>query len=339
MRIINDKCVKKTFVIFCLLLSLVSCKNNVVHDVEIIADAEHNENDVKVESIDVKFKLASPVKYDNKIIEDKKQLLKDKKEHSVKYYSYVSNEKLEEHNFSYYDVTGNIHYMKINEKVERNDFKWIDSEGVFSKTHPINHKMSYGIDISKHNNTVDFNRVKAAGFEFVFIRIAYRGYGSAGNLRQDEMCESNLEKARTAGLKVGAYVFSQATNVDESIEEAKFAIKILDGYKLDLPLVFDPETIKNDIARTDNVAGHQFTDNAVAFCEEVKKAGYKPAIYSNMVWEDYYYDLSRLSDYEIWYADYNKLPQTPYDFKYWQFSEIGIVDGLDGAVDLNVMIE
>ena len=58
-----------------------------------------------------------------------------------------------------------------------------------------------------------------------------------------------------------------------------------------------------------------------------------------MVWEDYYFDMSRLKDYTVWYADYSELPQTPYDFKFWQFSESGIVDGIDGAVDLNVWIK
>ena len=208
-----------------------------------------------------------------------------------------------------------------------------------SKKSPVGYKMRYGIDISKHNGNVDFNKVKKAGFDFVFIRIAYRGYGSKGNLKVDEMQDKYLKEAKEAGLKVGAYVFSQSINEEEAKEEAKLAIDLLKDYKLDLSLVFDPETIKGDTARTDDISGEQFTKNAIVFCEEVKRAGITPAIYSNLVWEDYYYNLEKLKDYEIWYADYNKLPQTPYNFKYWQFSEVGIVDGIDGNVDLNVMIE
>ena len=228
--------------------------------------------------------------------------------------------------------------MKINNNIKRNIYNWKDEEGVFSKKPPLGYNMSYGIDISKHNGKIDFKKVNEAGFEFVFIRIAYRGYGQKGILKVDEMQEVNLKEAKDAGLKVGAYVFSQAINEDEAREEANIAIDILKNYKLDLPFVFDPETIKGDIARTDEVTGEQFTKNAIAFCEEVKKAGFIPAIYSNIVWEDYYYDLEKLKDYEIWYADYNKIPQTPYNFKYWQFSETGIVDGVSGEVDLNVMI-
>ena len=99
-----------------------------------------------------------------------------------------------------------------------------------SQTAPKNSKMSYGIDISKHNGKIDFKKVKGAGFEFAFIRIAYRGYGKAGNLKEDEMYRENLKKAKEAGLKIGAYVFSQATNEAEAIEEAKFAIDLLKGY-------------------------------------------------------------------------------------------------------------
>ena len=294
---------------------------------------------VNSELINVQFKLGKSKKYDNKVVEDKVELKKEGKEHSAKYFSYIPLAKKDGQDFTYFDVGNNERYMKINDKLKKSNYKWGDSEGVMSKKAPIGHKMSYGIDISKHNGNIDFKKVKNAGFEFVFIRIAYRGYGKAGNLKTDEMQEVYLKKAKEAGLKVGAYVFSQSVNESEAVEEAKLAIKLLKDYKLDLPLVYDPETIKGNIARTDDVSGTDWTKNAIAFCEEVKKAGFTPAIYSNMVWEDYYFDMEKLQDYEIWYADYNKLPQTPYDFKYWQFSEVGIVDGVKGEVDLNVMIE
>lgn len=301
-------------------------------------DNVNTNNSTKNAVIDVKFKLGKSKEYNNVVVEDTEKLKSEGKEHSAKYYSYIPLEKKDGQDFTYYDVGNNERYMKINENVLKNTYKWDDAEGVFSKKSPLGHKMSYGIDISKHNGNIDFKKVREAGFEFVFIRIAYRGYGQKGTLKVDEMQEVNLKKAKDAGLKVGAYVFSQAINESEAIEEAKLAVNILGNFKLDLPLVFDPETIKGDIARTDDVTGEQFTKNAIAFLEEVKKAGFTPAIYTNMVWEDYYYDLEKLKDYAIWYADYNKIPQTPYNFIYWQFSEVGIVDGVDGEVDLNVMI-
>ena len=335
--------------IMSLLLS-VSCKNNRLTAVdnnsaissfdEIKGDVEDGTSSNISGKIDVKFSLGKPVEYNNNVVEDVEALKQIGKEHSVKYYSYMPETKPDGENiYPYYDVGMNQRYLIHNKSLKQNDYVWTSDEGVMSKTSPKNRKMSYGIDISKHNGNISFKKVKEAGFEFAFIRIAYRGYGKAGNLKEDEMYRTNLKNAKEAGLKIGAYVFSQAINEEEALDEAKFAVDLLKGYSLDLPLVFDPETIKGDIARTDNVEGLQFTKNAIVFCEEIKKSGFTPAIYSNLVWEDYYYDLSKLQDYDIWYADYSNIPQTPYNFKYWQFSEVGIVDGVDGLVDLNVMIE
>lgn len=332
------------------LLLCVSCKNNRLTAVEnnsAISSFDEIKGDVEDETssntsgkIDVKFSLGKSVEYNNNVVEDVEVLKQIGKEHSVKYYSYMPETKPDGENiYPYYDVGMNQRYLIHNKLLKQNDYVWTSDEGVMSKTSPKNRKMSYGIDISKHNGNIDFKKVKEAGFEFAFIRIAYRGYGKVGNLKEDEMYRTNLKNAKEAGLKIGAYVFSQAINEEEALDEAKFAVDLLKGYSLDLPLVFDPETIKGDTARTDNVEGLQFTKNAIVFCEEIKKSGFTPAIYSNLVWEDYYYDLSKLQDYDIWYADYSNIPQTPYNFKYWQFSEVGIVDGVDGLVDLNVMIE
>lgn len=345
--------IKNKFIFIIMLMSLllcVSCENSriAVSDTSLTKNKidetnngyEEDTNSQLVSKIDVKFSLGKPVEYNNNVVEDLEELKLSGKEHSVKYYSYMPETKPDGENiYPYYDVGMNQRYLIHNKLLKQNDYVWTSDEGVMDKTSPKNRKMSYGIDISKHNGNIDFKKVKEAGFEFAFIRIAYRGYGKAGNLKEDEMYRTNLKNAKEAGLKIGAYVFSQAVNEEEAMEEAKFAVDLLKGYSLDLPLVFDPETIKGDTARTDNVEGLQFTKNAIVFCEEIKKSGFTPAIYSNLVWEDYYYELSKLQDYDIWYADYSNIPQTPYNFKYWQFSEVGIVDGVDGLVDLNVMIE
>ena len=111
----------------------------------------------------------------------------------------------------------------------------------------------------------------------------------------------------------------------------------LNNSKLDLPVFFDPELITNDKARTDGLSGKQFTQNTIAYCERIREAGYQPAIYSNLYWEARLFDLYELRDYPIWYADYQAVPQTPYDFKFWQYSESGSVGGITGGTDLDVM--
>ena len=87
---------------------------------------------------------------------------------------------------------------------------------------------------------------------------------------------------------------------------------------------------------TDGVTGEQFTQNAKVFCKTMEEAGCDAMIYSNMLWEAYELDLEKLSDYPVWYADYEELPQTPYRFSMWQYSSTGSVTGIGGNVDLDI---
>ena len=86
------------------------------------------------------------------------------------------------------------------------------------------------------------------------------------------------------------------------------------------------------------MTGEQFTKNTLAFCERIEEAGYEAMVYSNMLWEAYQFDLKQLSEYPIWYADYEELPQTPYRFSFWQYTNTGRVDGVTGDVDLDIQL-
>lgn len=174
--------------------------------------------------------------------------------------------------------------------------------------------------------------------EFAILRIGYRGYGEEGTLNADEKFAQNMENARKAGIDVGVYFFSQAVNEEEAKEEADFVLEHLKGQELQMPVVYDPEHILEDEARTDDVTGEQFTQNAKVFCKEIEEAGYDAMIYSNMLWEAYELDLEKLLDYPVWYADYEELPQTPYRFSMWQYSSTGSVAGIEGNVDLNIQL-
>lgn len=293
----------------------------------------------------VNFTIEGPdTEFNTEVVEDANFLKKIGREHSEKYYAYYGTKVPSDYDFTYRDVTGLEHKMLIDKDALYNNINWDKDKSAKNKFKPFNYDICYGVDVSKHNGNIDWNKVKEAGMEFAFIRIVYRGYGTKGTLLQDERAIENLKNAKAAGLKVGAYVFSQSLNETETLEEAEFAVKILNDNNiiLDLPLVYDPETIRTDIARTDYTTGETFTNNSIVFCEYVKSKGITPAIYSNMVWEDYYFDMSKLKDYEIWYADYEDFPQTPYRYTYWQFSERGKVSGITddgGYVDLNIMIK
>lgn len=155
-----------------------------------------------------------------------------------------------------------------------------------------------GVDVSHHQGEINWNAVKDAGFKFAFIRLGYRGYTS-GELCLDRYFFQNIKKAQSCSLDVDIYFFSQAINEQEAIDEANFVIDNLKDYHLDLPVVYDPESILDDDARTDNISGEQFTKNTLAFCKTIQAAGYEPMIYSNMLWEAFELDLSQLTDYPI----------------------------------------
>ena len=237
------------------------------------------------------------------------------------------------------DVFGEHYLTEILPDVEKHDYInecFTHSGDKLSYEGDDRYKYRLGVDVSHHQGSIDWEKVRAQGYEFAFLRIGYRGYGSAGVLGADREFESNYKKAVNAGLDVGVYFFAQAVNEEEALEEADFVLKLLDGKELQLPVVYDPESILDDVARTDDVSGEQFTKNTRVFADRIRDAGYEPMIYNNMLWEAFEFDLSQLRDLEIWYADYELLPQTPYHFSFWQYSNEGRVDGISGVCDLDI---
>ena len=194
-----------------------------------------------------------------------------------------------------------------------------------------------GIDISEHNEVTDWNKVKADGIDFVMLRVGVRKYGS-GTLQKDRKFEEYYYAAKDAGLKVGAYFFSQAVNEDEAVEEALLTEEVLYGLTLDFPVVYDWEIIydEGETARTDNVPCDVLTDCTIAFCENIKAAGYQPMIYQNKRTSLFKLDLPRLQDYPFWLAEYRPDPSFVYDYDMWQYSATGSVDGIKGEVDLDL---
>ena len=160
--------------------------------------------------------------------------------------------------------------------------------------------------------------------------------GDKGDLYTDDKALSYIQGARDAGIKVGAYFFSQATTNAEAEEEAEYAHNLLGDVKLDYPLAYDWEIIKDDSARTDSVTATQATECAVAFCEKAKSFGYTPMVYAASRELYFKYDLTRLKDYELWLVQYADTPNFYYQFSMWQYSDHGKVDGIDGTVDLNI---
>lgn len=195
-----------------------------------------------------------------------------------------------------------------------------------------------GVDVSKYQGDIDWNKVKAAGYDFAMIRIGARGYGS-GNLVLDDNFVAYMTGARAAGLDTGVYFFSQATTEEEAVEEANFTVGALMNYQVTYPVAIDVEWIEDDKARTDDLTAMDRTELAVKFCDTVKAFGYTPMIYASrdMLIAGMHPDL--FEDYEVWLSDdYQPEDGTdyPYAFSMWQYSQTGRVDGISGDVDINL---
>lgn len=192
-----------------------------------------------------------------------------------------------------------------------------------------------GVDVSTHQKDIDWQAVAEDGIDFAMLRLGHRGY-SEGGLFLDQTFEQNLRGALDAGLEVGVYFFSQAVTPEEAEEEADYVLSVLDGQELRFPVAFDWESIPGDEARTDGLDGAAMTRCAAAFCERIKDAGYRPAVYFNQTQGYLHYDLRDLTDYDLWLAEYSGAPDFYYHFDLWQYSHTGRVSGIQGDVDLDL---
>lgn len=208
----------------------------------------------------------------------------------------------------------------------------------------INNNHTFGIDVSKHNGTIDWQKVKKSGVQFAIIRAGYRGYGQAGTLMQDIKFVENMRGAIAQGIDVGVYFYSQAINEAEAIEEADMTLRIIreNGFanNITLPVVIDTE---ESSGRADHISTEQRTKAVKAFCERIKQTGFTPMIYSNPYWLDYKLNMSELSQYNLWLAHYtgtNDPLNNPSNYKgnyqIWQYTSTGRIDGINGDVDLNI---
>lgn len=210
--------------------------------------------------------------------------------------------------------------------LENGEFQYMEDGQVIS------HK---GIDVSKFQGDIDWQKVAEDGVEFAFIRVGLRGYGS-GKMVEDEYFEENIKGALGAGIKVGVYFFSQAINEEEVLEEAQFVIDSIAPYRIECPVVFDVEMIAGDNGRMDNLTVEERTNLALLFCRTIENAGYTPMIYHNMEMSVLKIDLEQFEEYDKWFAYYNDDFYYPYDYKIWQYSEKGKINGIGTNVDMNI---
>ena len=192
----------------------------------------------------------------------------------------------------------------------------------------------FGIDVSKWNNEIDWNKVAAAGVDFAIIRCGYRG-SISGSLVEDPYFKANIEGAREAGIKVGLYFFTQAVTEVEAVEEASMVITLCKEYFVGYPIFIDTESAGGG-GRADAIDKQTRTLVCKAFCETIQSAGYTPGIYASKNWFQNNLMSSTLSTYAIWLAQYSQAPTYDGVYHLWQYTSKGKIDGIKGNVDLNL---
>lgn len=200
--------------------------------------------------------------------------------------------------------------------------------------HYFNSKEEYvdGVDVSEHNGKIKWGKM-AKEVDFAIIRVGYRGYAN-GELYKDKKAEYNLKHANEEGVKVGAYVYTQAITEEEAEKEAKLALEVIKGYDVDLPIFIDYEYGADAKGKLTgrlydaDLRGKDATAIINAFCKVIKKAGYTPGVYSSSsVYADIF-DVQKIDRKAvIWVADYNDHVTYNGEYDIWQYTNKGKIKG------------
>ena len=236
--------------------------------------------------------------------------------------------------------SGTYSFVPIDASIPKNtytvDHLKISDDGIYSYVKDGRVVSKTGIDVSEFQGDIDWQAVKNAGVDFVFIRALYRGY-SNGQMVVDKRFDVNMKGAIDAGLDVGVYVFSQAIDETEAMEEAREVVDLVKKYHITLPIVYDVERIDYANARANNLTSTQRTLVVKAFLDEVSNQGYSPMLYHNMEMGAVLLDFPKLTKYDKWLANYTEELYWPYEYRCWQYGTAEI-DGIKGKVDMDMMM-
>ena len=190
-----------------------------------------------------------------------------------------------------------------------------------------NGAVARGIDVSNHQGTVDWNKVKAAGIDFAILKVG-PVYG-----KPDDSFERNAAECERLGIPYGVYYYSYARSVEDANKEADRTLAWLGGHHPSLPVYYDLED--NYILQDPNFSKDKLAQIAQAFCNRMEAVGFKSGIYANLNWLNNYLDSPSLSGYDHWVAQYNWRCDYTGSYSFWQYSSSGNVPGVNGRCDMN----
>lgn len=188
-----------------------------------------------------------------------------------------------------------------------------------------------GIDISTFQRNVDYTKVKKDGIKYAILRIGYTGYGAGKKQAKDEMFEAHYKGCKNAGIHIGGYFFGRGTSAAEGKREAEYVLSVIGDKKFDYPIFYDTEDTYYQ-AKASKAAN---TAACIAFCDTIKKAGYKTGIYASKSWFNDRLNDADLEKYDHWVAQYYTRCTYAGEKTMWQYTSSGKVNGINGNVDMN----
>ena len=194
-----------------------------------------------------------------------------------------------------------------------------------------NDKTKIGIDVSEWQGEIDFEKIKEAGVEFIIIRVGGTK-GTEMDYFLDKQFKRNIENANKYNIPVGIYFFTYSGSSKEAIKNAKWVLKQIKGYKIDLPIAFDWEDFSD--FNNYNLSFYELTKMADDFLKTVEREGYKGMLYGS---KTYLEKIWLETKYDTWLAHYVDNTNYEGDYKIWQICDDGIIDGINGPVDINIM--
>lgn len=192
-------------------------------------------------------------------------------------------------------------------------------------------KTKIGIDVSSWQGDIDFKKIKKAGVEFIIIRVGGTR-GTNGKYFLDSKFKNNIKNANKYGIDVGIYFYSYANSLKSAKRDAKWVLKQIKKYDVNLPIAFDWEewTYFNEY----NLSFFGLTSMADTFLRTIENNGYKGMLYSSKA---YLNTIWLPLDYDIWLAHYTTSTNYEGDYKFWQICDNGKIDGIESKVDIDIM--
>ena len=188
-----------------------------------------------------------------------------------------------------------------------------------------------GLDVSKWQGKIDYEKVKDAGVEFVFIKLGGSN-GIEGDYYLDPMFKDNIEGFTKVGIPVGVYFYSYANSIDKARRDSEWVLEQLKDYKIDLPVAYDWENWSS--YNKFKMSFNTLTRSAETFIDTVESKGYQGILYSS---KNYLEKIWLKGDYPVWLAHYTSKTNYQGNYDFWQMTSSGVINGItENTVDINI---